>query len=93
MVQKMKLGHTGMEVTQLGFGAMEIGNLAQDGGRLSGDEHAGKVLNAVLDSGVNFVDTPEVDALIHAAPHGQAAHCHAEPAAAAKHLGRGAHLS
>ena len=57
MVQKMKLGHTDMEVTQLGFGAMELRNLAQEGGRLSDEEQAGKVLNAVLDSGVNFVDT------------------------------------
>lgn len=57
MVQKMQLGHTGMEVTQLGFGAMELRRLAEEGGRLSDEDQAGKVLNAVLDSGVNFVDT------------------------------------
>ena len=57
MIQKKQLGRTGMEVTQLGFGAMELRNLVQDGGRLPDEEHAGKVLNAVLDAGVNFVDT------------------------------------
>ena len=57
MVQRMQLGHTGMEVTQLGFGAMELRQLAEDGGRLPNEEQAGRVLNAVLDGGVNFVDT------------------------------------
>lgn len=57
MIQKMQLGRTGMEVTQLGFGAMELRNLVQDGGRLPDEAHAGRVLNAVLDAGVNFVDT------------------------------------
>jgi aryl-alcohol dehydrogenase-like predicted oxidoreductase len=52
------LGRTGLEVTKLGFGAME---LRGPGGRASGrsidDEAAGALLNAVLDSGINYVDT------------------------------------
>ena len=47
------LGRTGLEVTQLGFGGVEVGNFNRD----IGDEQAGRVLNAVLDSGINFLDT------------------------------------
>jgi aryl-alcohol dehydrogenase-like predicted oxidoreductase len=50
-----KLGNTGFEATILGFGAMELrgGNR----GPAISDEEAEKVLNAVLDSGINFIDT------------------------------------
>jgi aryl-alcohol dehydrogenase-like predicted oxidoreductase len=50
-----KLGKTGFEATILGFGAMELrgGNR----GPAISDEEAEKVLNAVLDSGINFIDT------------------------------------
>lgn len=44
------LGRTGLEVTKLGYGAMEF----------RGDDRAkgaGPVLNAVLDAGINFIDT------------------------------------
>lgn len=44
------LGRTGLEVTKLGYGAMEL----RGGGRA---EIAGQVLNAVVDSGINFIDT------------------------------------
>ena len=47
------LGRTGLEVTQLGFGAMELRGARHE----ISDEQAGRVLNAVLDSGVNFIDT------------------------------------
>ncbi len=51
------LGHTGLEVTRLGFGAMEIrGSRIWDGRPVTGDQ-AEKILNAVLDAGINFVDT------------------------------------
>ena len=51
------LGSTGLEVTNLGFGAMELKDTIENGGRLPTEEHAGAVLNAVLDSGINFIDT------------------------------------
>jgi aryl-alcohol dehydrogenase-like predicted oxidoreductase len=48
------LGRTGLEVTQLGYGAMSL-----DSGRLTPvtDEQADAVLNAALDAGINFIDT------------------------------------
>src|SRR5438046_5803272 len=50
---KRTLGRTGLEVTTLGFGAMEMRPAAP---ALS-DEEAGQVLNAVLDAGINYIDT------------------------------------
>ncbi len=49
------LGSTGVEVTTLGFGAMELRN-APRGPELT-DETAKAVLSAVLDAGINFIDT------------------------------------
>ena len=49
------LGRTGAEVTMLGFGAMELRGGAR-GPHLS-DEDVAKLLNTVLDSGINFIDT------------------------------------
>ena len=49
------LGRTGLEVTRLGFGAMEL--RSNDGDRAVSDEHSVRVLNAVLDAGINFIDT------------------------------------
>lgn len=48
------LGHTGMSVTRLGYGAMSL-----DSARFApvSPEQAEKVLAAVLDSGINFIDT------------------------------------
>ena len=43
------LGRTGLEVTRLGYGAMAVGSVTED--------IAETVLNAVLDAGVNFIDT------------------------------------
>ena len=43
------LGRTGLEVTRLGFGTALRGGLD--------DEHWGVLLNTVLDSGINFIDT------------------------------------
>ncbi len=52
------LGRTGLTVSKLGFGAME---LRGPGGRRSGpsidDATAGALLNQVIDAGVNWVDT------------------------------------
>lgn len=49
------LGRTGLEVTTLGFGAMELRGGAT-GPEIS-DEAAGELLNTVLDEGINFIDT------------------------------------
>jgi aryl-alcohol dehydrogenase-like predicted oxidoreductase len=50
-----KLGRTGVDVTTLGFGAMELRG-APRGPELTDDE-AEQILNRVLDSGINFIDT------------------------------------
>ena len=49
------LGRTGLEVTALGFGAMELRG-PPTGPEVS-DDDAGKLLNAVLDEGITFIDT------------------------------------
>ena len=55
---KRKLGRTGLEVTVLGFGAMELrGPGSGFRGRPLAEGQAQRVLNAVLDSGINFIDT------------------------------------
>ncbi len=56
-MEKTKLGRTGLEVTKLGYGAMEIRGPRVWHGRPVTDEQAGRILNAVLDSGINFIDT------------------------------------
>jgi aryl-alcohol dehydrogenase-like predicted oxidoreductase len=50
------LGRTGLEVTKLGYGAMELRGGA-GAGRAAGAGTAGEILNAVLDAGINFIDT------------------------------------
>src|SRR3989304_4426128 len=52
---KRTLGRSGLEVTALGFGAMQLRG-ASRGPEVS-DEEADKLLNAVLDAGINFIDT------------------------------------
>src|SRR6266436_1903977 len=52
---KRTLGRTGFEVTTLGFGAMELRG-APAGPEIN-DSTAERVLNAVLDAGINFIDT------------------------------------
>ena len=47
---KRTLGRTGLEVTTLGFGAMELRSGVSD-------TDAAALLNAVLDGGINFIDT------------------------------------
>lgn len=50
-------GSTGRSVTQLGYGAMEIRGSRIWGGRPIADHEAERILNAVLDAGINFIDT------------------------------------
>jgi aryl-alcohol dehydrogenase-like predicted oxidoreductase len=52
---KSTLGRTGLEVTKLGYGAMELRG-TDHFARLSAAE-ASAVLNTVLDSGINYIDT------------------------------------
>jgi aryl-alcohol dehydrogenase-like predicted oxidoreductase len=49
------LGRTGTDVTILGYGAMEL--RGQPRGPEIADDDAGRLLNDVLDSGVNLIDT------------------------------------
>ncbi|MBM3932961.1 MAG: aldo/keto reductase [SAR202 cluster bacterium] len=52
------LGRTGVKVTRLGYGAMELrGDMSR--GRTVTEERAEKVLNTLLDEGVNFIDTAD----------------------------------
>lgn len=50
-MQTRALGHTGLHVTPLGFGAMHLNDE-----RVS-EQDAGRLLNQVLDLGVNLIDT------------------------------------
>ena len=54
-IELRTLGRTGLEVTTLGFGAMEL--RGQPTGPEISDSDAGSLLNAVLDEGINFIDT------------------------------------
>lgn len=51
------LGRTGLAVTRLGYGAMEVRGSRIWGGRPVTEEQAQTILNAVLDAGINFIDT------------------------------------
>ena len=51
------LGKTGLAVTRLGYGSMGIRGPNTWGVRIASDEVADKILNAVLDAGINFIDT------------------------------------
>lgn len=65
MLPLTKLGNTDLEVTRLGFGSMDLRDLAGEKsmpqsaseGKLSSEAQAEKVLNTVLDEGINFIDT------------------------------------
>src|SRR5437763_11974824 len=54
-IPRTPLGRTGLEVTTLGFGAMELRGVPT-GPDLS-DADADQLLNTVLDAGINFIDT------------------------------------
>jgi aryl-alcohol dehydrogenase-like predicted oxidoreductase len=48
------LGRTGIEVSEIGFGAWGIGGVQWSGGD---DDEARRALNLAIDQGVNFIDT------------------------------------
>ena len=52
---KRELGRTGLEVTMLGYGAMELRGPPR--ARDISEAQAETILNAVLDSGINYIDT------------------------------------
>src|SRR5262249_18992766 len=54
-LRKRQLGRTGLQVTMLGYGAMEIRGAPR--GRDVSDQQAETILHAVLDSGINYIDT------------------------------------
>ena len=51
------LGRTGLKVTQLGYGAMEVRGARIWNGRPCSGPQAQTILTAVLDAGINFIDT------------------------------------
>ncbi|MBB6636848.1 aldo/keto reductase [Cohnella thailandensis] len=56
-MERKLLGKTNLSVTALGFGSMEIRGTRVWNGRPISDEDSGKLLHAVLDAGINFIDT------------------------------------
>src|ERR1044072_4141955 len=51
------LGRTGLNVTRLSFGAMEIRGSRIWNGRPGTEGQAETIMNTVLDEGINFIDT------------------------------------
>ncbi len=56
-MKKRILRRTGLEVTPLGYGSMGLRGPKTWGVRVASDEAADGFLNAVLDAGINFIDT------------------------------------
>jgi aryl-alcohol dehydrogenase-like predicted oxidoreductase len=54
-VAKRELGRTGLQVTALGYGAMELRGAPR--ARDTTEQQAETILNAVLDAGINYIDT------------------------------------
>ena len=54
-IETRRLGRTGTDVTILGYGAMEL--RGQPHGPAISDDGAGRLLNEVLDAGINLIDT------------------------------------
>lgn len=52
---KRQLGRTGLQVTMLGYGAMELRGAPR--ARPTTEQQAETILNAVLDAGINYIDT------------------------------------
>lgn len=57
MLPRRQLGNTGLEVTQLGYGTMGLRGPNTWGVRTVDDSRAEELLNAVLDAGINYIDT------------------------------------
>ena len=59
-MRKHTLGRTGLQVTELGYGGGQLRGPRIWQGRPVSDELAERILNAVLDAGINFIDTANV---------------------------------
>ena len=57
MLPTKLLGRTGLSVTQLGYGSMGLRGPKTWGVRVVGEKQSERILNLVLDSGINFIDT------------------------------------
>lgn len=53
---KRRLGRTGLDVTVLGFGALELRGMVAGIGRPLTAGQPERILNAVLDAGINYID-------------------------------------
>jgi aryl-alcohol dehydrogenase-like predicted oxidoreductase len=53
---KRTLGRTGLQVTTLGFGALELRGMVAGVGRPLAPSQPARILNAVLDAGINYID-------------------------------------
>lgn len=56
-MERRTLGRTGLEVTSLGYGSMGLRGPRTWGVRVVGEADAERMLHAVLDAGINFIDT------------------------------------
>ncbi|WP_166820052.1 aldo/keto reductase [Thalassoroseus pseudoceratinae] len=56
-MDRERLGQTDLQVTRLGYGSMGIRGPKTWGVRVVDDAGADAILNAVLDAGINFIDT------------------------------------
>ena len=56
-MDRRTLGRTGLAVTQLGYGSMGLRGPRTWGVRVMSDQDSERFLNAVLDAGINFIDT------------------------------------
>ncbi len=57
MIPIRTLGRTDMQVSRLGYGSMGLRGPRTWGVRVVDDEHSQQILHAVLDAGINFIDT------------------------------------
>ena len=56
-MEKRTLGRTRLQVTVLGYGAAGVPGPRAEAGRPLLEDEAEQILNAVLDGGINFIDT------------------------------------
>ncbi|MFO1221424.1 MAG: aldo/keto reductase [Burkholderiaceae bacterium] len=56
-IERTALGRTGLQVSRIGFGAMELRGPFGSPGRPADHASAAALLHAVLDAGINFIDT------------------------------------
>jgi 1-deoxyxylulose-5-phosphate synthase len=60
MVEYVRLGDTGMEVSEVGLGAWMFGTESPSGSEIVGEETALAILDAAWQGGVNFIDTANI---------------------------------